>query len=55
MDDFLTPAGVNQRKACRRYMDKITPQIMANVESSDFPFEIVPGMAELKIVGCDMP
>ena len=28
---------------------------MANVESSDFPFEIVPGMQELKIVGCDMP
>jgi len=36
-------------------MDKITPQIMANVESSDFPFEIVPGMQELRIVGCDMP
>lgn len=36
-------------------MDKITPTIMDNVESSNFPFEIVPGMAELKIVGCDMP
>ena len=28
---------------------------MGNVESSDFPFEVVPGMQALKISGCDMP
>ena len=52
LDRYLRPEVVIKRKATRKMMEEAAPKLIDHVNTSDFPFWIIPEIKKLGINGC---
>ena len=55
LDSYLSAEGINLRNKTRAFMDIVEKSMYDNTETAKMPMWVIPGMADLGIIGADLP
>jgi len=53
MDEFVSPTGMVIKKKVEEFATRLNPTLHPYTEKAEFPFHVIPEIAELGIVGAD--
>ena len=53
-DQFIRPEVAKKREATKKLMDSVQDKLVDSVNTTDFPFWIIPKIKELGVNGCQI-